>query len=172
MHIEFGEPLTRESLKLFRKLGRVSFYHGRDEKGITVVEEQSRRDAQGNKLEKRHDFACPSAVKEIEYGERKDGRPPLAEVACCHHLMWTDNAGDEARYWRTITGILKPGDRLSLLWGRGYDSNGNCEGAGLFKDRLTLYVQRGEKWLTFVLPTPVCADNTARTIRRGPFNNE
>lgn len=167
-------PLTREQLKALRKKGRIIFYHRPTWATITAVEVTDKRGADGQAIEIRTDIPVQSTVKEIDpdYDSLVAGRKPLHEVAHCTHMEWNDHAGHTAQYIRTITKLLKVGDRLELTWGRGYENNGNTKDAKLCKDRLTLIVNRGDETMHFIIPTPVCRNDTARTVRRGQNNNE
>ncbi len=67
--------------------------------------------------------------------------------------------------WRTAVGLVRVGDRLKLRWVAG-NNNHYLDNAGLFMDELYLVARRGQRELWFALARTVCADNTARMIRR------
>lgn len=67
---------------------------------------------------------------------------------------------------QTILRLLRAGDELTLYWVAG-NSNGYLEEANLYRDELKLVVMRGGKRaLTFNVDTSICANNTARMVRR------
>lgn len=164
-----SEPLTREQLKNLRKSGRVHFWSSPKGAQITTTVATGERDGEGRAKEISYVIPVASLVRAMN---EREGETPIREVAYCSYMLHSDNGGENARYWRTITSLLKRGDRLELAWGRDYESNGNTKRANLHVDRLTLHVHRGDKKLTFIIPTPVCANDTARTVRRGPYNME
>lgn len=171
-------PLTREQVKLLRKRGRIFIGHRPGGGYIRVIEETDRFDEMGRSIEIDHD-PIPVESRVVEFGylavEAEEAKKqPLAEVAHCSVMISSSTASTHDRYWRTIAQLIKPGNSILLAWGRDYDSNHNTKVAGLHLDRLTLFVKQGEgdsDILTFVVPTSVCKDDTARTIRRGVNNN-
>lgn len=67
--------------------------------------------------------------------------------------------------WCTVVGLLRTGDALTLEWAADC-GNQYVSGAGLHHDELRLIVERGKNRLTFHLDISVCADNSARMIKR------
>jgi hypothetical protein len=167
---ELGQ-IDRTALKRFRTAVRVSFYCRPGWSSINTAQRTGKTDAEGRPEEITHEFRVQSYLKESEATKVLSNKR-LDQVAVCSHMIWTDDAGDHARYWRTIAKLLKVGDRLELFWGRDYETNQNCRDHQLSVDRLTLHIHRGNENLAFILPTPVCKNNSARTIRRGENNNE
>lgn len=161
-----SEPLTREQLKWLRAADRVSFHRDPKLSCIITRKETDVRDADGRRIDEYHELPVASKVREI----REEGGDPIADVAYCSHLIWADTGGDDSRYWRTIAKLLKAGDRLEVFWGRNYGSTPLIREANLFADRLTLHAHRGDDRLTFIIPTTINANNTARLIRRGRNN--
>lgn len=156
------EPLTKHQLKALRSAKRVSFYQTRPgEAGITVVQV-----VRGKEVET--DIPVRSEVRSCRE-ERQGTTPPLRDVAVCHYLLWSDSGG-EALNWRSIGAFLKAGDVLMLHWGANYFNNGYLDKVELHGDRLSLRIQRGDKRYGFIVATSVCANNTARMVRRGPYN--
>ncbi len=160
-------PLTRQQLNQLRKSKSVSFSHSKGEGTIVAIHQWERGDERGIRFE----IPVTSRVRSCRSHQLPAGAKPLEQVASCHELMHVD-CGDTGLEWRSITAFLKPGDELTLAWGADYESNGYMDDAGLHGDRLTLKIDRGNKKFGFVLVVHACKDNTARMIRRGPFNNE
>lgn len=67
--------------------------------------------------------------------------------------------------WRTVTDLVKPGDRVTLHWVAG-NNNEYLTDAELFNDEVLLCVARGKRKLVFAVAHTICADNTARMIAR------
>lgn len=155
-----NEILTRKQVNVLRKAGRVGFYHRPSYGSIRVTERSGQRDIDHEEIR------VESSVRAMREDALDVAKTHFASVC-----VYSDTAGDEARYWRTIAKILRAGDRLEMVWSKGYDQNPNLDAAGLIRDRLTLHVHRGGEKLTFIIPTPVCKNDTARTIKVGVYNN-
>lgn len=67
--------------------------------------------------------------------------------------------------WGTVSGLLRPGDRLTLSWVAD-NNNHHLDRADLHQDELHVVVHRGERKMTFLLNTSVCAGNSARMVRQ------
>lgn len=93
----------------------------------------------------------------------------LEEVGYCSHLIQCAKHDED---WNTIARLLRTGDRLAMHWYRDASTNGYMRDRGLHGDRLYLRVYRGANTLTFCIHSQCCEDNTARMIRRGPYNHE
>lgn len=165
--IEQIPALTREDIKRLRSANVISFRRSPSWSGITAAKEKTL--AAGTKREWEHEVPAHSTIKACygTYPEPED-RPPLAEVAVCHH--WVPYADNVHEPLRTIFSLLKAGDRLELEWTRDAHTNGYMKDAGLHGDRLQLVVHRKDKRLLFLIHAQCCKDNTARLIRRGVYN--
>jgi len=171
--IERIYALTAADIRKLRTADRISFHRSPDSSGIGASKERAVPRQGDNKLWE-HDVPVHSTVKAC-YGSYKpvEGKE-LHEVAYCHHMIWYGNNIHEP--WRTIAALLKTGDRLELVWTRDAGTNQYMEKSRLHGDRLQLVVHRGtgdkKKTLLFLIERQTCEDNTARMIRRGPYNTE
>lgn len=73
--------------------------------------------------------------------------------------------------WQTVVGLLRIGDRLVLQW----NADNNTETIrehGLHHDELRVEIRRTgrRRPMSFLIDSRVCADNSARMIRRNGFN--
>lgn len=71
--------------------------------------------------------------------------------------------------WKTVTSLLRAGDRITLIWSPDHHTNDLVRSAGLHADVLQLRIDRGEgqklRRLTFEISTRVGVDNRARMIQ-------
>jgi hypothetical protein len=69
--------------------------------------------------------------------------------------------------WQTIVTCLRVGDRITLDFSGDRYTNGYVSGADLHADALMMRVARDKgRELVFLVDVSVCADNSARTVRR------
>jgi hypothetical protein len=153
--------LSASDVKVLRKADRVLFarYRQKGQLVSTIVAYGYRGDDVAGWV-----IYAPSEIKGFELLQDAEGR----DGSCLLHAY--DNV------WRTVAGLLKAGDALSVRFvadGRasGYLQNaevvrGHGAGSALYADALYLDVQRGARKLTFLLQVSVCPDNTARMVRR------
>lgn len=90
-------------------------------------------------------------------------------------LAWTSdntphysafNAFVDRHVWGTIVGSMRVGDVVTLISVAG-NGNGYLKEAGLFKDDFRIELSRdGKNPRTFLANTSVCADNSARMVKR------
>ncbi len=161
-------PLDRLTLKALRTAKMVSFNHTPTAASIRVTGPPTDNLSSVTRLE---GPVTEISVDSLVRSCKGDNNAELMKVAYCHELMWVD-CGETGMQWRTITTFLKPGDVLSLHWGRDYNTNLNMERHELHGDRLALHVKRGDKKFGFILNSQCSPNNTARMIKRGVFNNE
>jgi len=160
--------LTREDVSHLRKAGSISFYHS-DGKGEIVARRNETNP--GSDDPKNWNYEVP-VYSRVSAGYKEP--TGLKEVASCHVLITMANNVHEV--WSTIARFLKLGDRIWLDWRRDSMTNGYMEKHNLHGDRLKLYVHRrkGDRFeqFMFVVEVQCCENNTARMIRRGPYNME
>lgn len=76
------------------------------------------------------------------------------------------HAARHSAVWTTITGLLRGGDSLRLVFTGNQFSNEYSRKADLHVDGLMVVVTtKSGKKMTFLLDVSVCADNTARMVR-------
>jgi hypothetical protein len=151
-------PLSAIQVAALRKADRVAFIHHGQDSMIRAVKDIPATEAQP--------FAA-DAVNEIEVGSRWDdyGSPHLSAWDVAEYrgfemvYNWTESV------WRTIAGLLKKGDLLSLEWRRDAATTEALKAVGMHGDELRLIVTRpGHKPMIFLLSSKVCADSMARMI--------
>jgi hypothetical protein len=77
------------------------------------------------------------------------------------------NSSQYDHIWQTIVTCLRVGDRITLDFSGDRYTNGYVSKAGLHADALMLRVARDKgRELVFLVDVSVCADNSARTVRR------
>lgn len=171
--VEAIYALTAQDIKKLRTADTVSFHRSPQRSEISASKERPVPKQGSHKLWE-HDVPAASTIKACYLSYKQPEGKTLEEVAHCHYMLWHANNIHEP--WRTIASLLKSGDRLELEWTRDANTNGYGEKAQLHGDRLQLVVHRGtgdkKKTLLFLVANSICQDNTARMIRRGPFNNE
>jgi hypothetical protein len=164
-----SNPLSAIQLAALRKADRVAFVHHGADSVIRAVKNIAATEA------------CPfaaDATNEIEVGSRWDdyGSPHLSAYDVAEYrgfellYNWTSSP------WRTIAGLLKAGDLLSLEWRRDAATTDALKAVGMHGDELRLIVTRpGHEPMIFLLSSKVCADNMARMItgvrEKGPSHS-
>ena len=155
-----GYALTQKDLRALREADKICCDHSPELKGIRCIKDGNPNDPFDDG--KTYYIPVQSEIKmSSAYPYRKD-----EEYNYGYEMLW--------RYpdspLETILWLLRPGDVLSLEWRPDYGTNGYVERAGLHADELRWIVKRpyrGKvKKLTFVVSRSVCANNTARLVRR------
>jgi hypothetical protein len=172
--IERIRPLTQVDIKKLRDGDTLSFRRSPKESSIDVKLRKLTATSEETVWE--HSVEAHSTLKWCGPEDNEtEGTKPLPEVAYCHvYQTHTNNIHSE---WRTIASLLKPGDRLEMIWYRDANRNGYMKAHKLHGDRLQLVIHRlgrdGKfKHLLFLVESQCCENNTARMIRRGAYNNE
>ena len=155
--MSISSPLSAMQLAALRKCSRICFTnHGKDGM-IRAIKDVVATDA---------DPFAAEGCNEIEVATLWD------DYASPHVSFYGMEGfrGFEMLYnweksaWRTIAGLLKVGDELSLQWQRDAATTPALAAAGFHGDVVSLIVMRGGKRLFFALSTQVAPDNLARMI--------
>lgn len=164
--VEAIYALTARDIKKLRDAETISFHRSPDSSGITAS--KKRYQPSGTERLWEHEISAASTVKDGGWASNQED---FVKIAYCHYMLWHTNNVHET--WYTIARLLRAGDRLELEWRRDSYTNGYLEKAKLHGDRLKLIIHRGQdKKLVFEVGVSICEDNTARLIRRGPYNNQ
>lgn len=153
--------LTRLDIKKLRDANTISIYRRPAASGITAKQDSL--------------FDGPTWEHPVlAHSTLKGGDVPPAQIASCH--VYISSANNAHTEWRTLANLMKVGDRLELVWYRDAGTNEYMRKAGLHGDRLQIVIHRKNreryKQMLFLVESQCCEDNTARMIRRGPYNNE
>jgi hypothetical protein len=173
--IEKIRPLTRADIKKLREGDTLSFHRSPTHSGITA--RLRKLTSSTDQVVWEHEVSAFSTLKwsGLDADNGDAGRKPLPEVAVCH--VYESSANNIHSEWRTIASLLKVGDRLELIWYRDAARNEYMKKHHLHGDRLQIVIHRkgrdGKfKPLLFLVESQCCENNTARMIRRGPYNSD
>lgn len=86
--------------------------------------------------------------------------------------FWMTSSAQYNDVWRTIASLLRPGDDITVAFVGDAASNGYVKDAHLHADVVRLHVTRkgAQRPLVFEVDTSICADNTARMVRKSHYS--
>lgn len=149
-------PLDKTSLKILLTASRIAFRHSCGESSIEGIHE--------HRLRESYRTIVPVAAEFRIYGDHKMEDPE--KNASCFVLTSGGLENEVGSFLRTI----KPDDEVRLRWVRD-NNNGYVNKAGLHVDELRGVIRRKTRSgkverFEFLLDVSICADNSARMIRR------
>jgi hypothetical protein len=156
-------PLTKADVKALKTCDTICF---------RFIEEG----AEGFRAEKTYSqLECLKRASESEPWEQKHEIPTLTAFEIYGDSPYrkkvtsafesVDNYSYALSPIKTVVGLLKEGDILTIQWGADAGSNQYCKEKYLHSDQLHLVVSRGNKKMMFFLRQSVCENNSARMVR-------
>lgn len=148
--------LTAEDIKSLRTAGTLCFDWNRraGTAGIRAIKECSGQDD--------YTYKVPTGSRLTDYATDRWGGTDTSDLNTGYVYKGSVRFCERTQTW---LGLLKPGDKLTLLW----VANGNSQitkDAGLHEDSLDLLVERKGKRLVFRVDDRCGLDDLARMLRR------
>jgi hypothetical protein len=145
--------INKLDVKALRECGDISFHHMGRESYILATKNPSQREKDTN-----------------PFAQSVDWKVPCKPNGYTQSFKAFETMFPDSLEWRTISGLLREGDEITLIWGVDYGRNQYMEKAlpePLHGDQLKLRITRGEKDFQFLISQQCCPDNSARMIKIG-----